>query len=243
MRLALAADDEGKAAAVAFTARQHARRGPALALLQQLDLALLHLGAAARLDGAHVGVVDPGEAAVLAAQPNGDGKRIEQRAAGAHLACEALVLGEDAGDLVAMPGHVAETQHGATAGRAPLGFEVTAGHGAHDEVERVSRGEQRVEGRFQRRGRARLQPLAEAHEFLRRIGEARNTLQRMGDDAQRLVLLPEQQDLRLGADDGIGGGEAALEAARFDDGAALIALGAHHRQPDQRARRGEPTRR
>src|SRR6185312_2789040 len=141
VRLALAADDEGKAPAVAFTARQHARRGPALALLQQLDLALLHLGAAARLDGPHVGVVDPGEAAVLAAQPNGDGKRVEQRAAGAHLACEALVLGVNASDLVTMPGHVAETEYGATAGRAPLGFKVTAGHGAHDEVERVSRGE------------------------------------------------------------------------------------------------------
>ena len=127
VRLALAADDEGDASAVAFATRQNARRGPALALLQQLDLALLHLGAAARLDRPHIGVVDPCEAAVLAAQPNGDGQRVEQRAAGAHFAREALVLGEDARDLVAMAGDVAEAQHGASAGRAPLGFDVAAG--------------------------------------------------------------------------------------------------------------------
>ncbi len=65
-------------------------------------------------------------------------------------------------------------------------------------------------------------------------GRPGNALQSVGDDAQRLVLLPEQQDLRLGADDRIGGGEAALETARLGDGAPLIALGAHHRQPDQR---------
>ena len=33
----------------------------------------------------------------------------------------------------------------------------------------------------------------------------------------------------------IGGGEAALEAAHLGDGAALLALGAHHGQPEQGA--------
>ena len=37
------------------------------------------------------------------------------------------MLGEDAGDLVAVAGDVAEAQHGAPAGRAPLGLDVAAG--------------------------------------------------------------------------------------------------------------------
>ena len=47
------------------------------------------------------------------------------------------MLGEDASDLVAVPGDVAEAQDGASPGRASLGFDVAAGHGAHDEVERA----------------------------------------------------------------------------------------------------------
>ena len=68
---ALAADDERNAAAIALPAREHARGGAALALLEKLDLALLHLRAAVRLHGLHVGVVHPGEAPVLSAQPHG----------------------------------------------------------------------------------------------------------------------------------------------------------------------------
>ncbi len=139
VRLALAADDEGDAGAIAFPARQHARGGAALALLQQLDLTLLHLAAAARFDGAHVGVVDPGEAAILAAQPHGHGKRIEQGAAGAHVACEALVLRQDAGHLFPVPRDIAEAQHGAAAGRPPFRLEMAAGHRMHDDVECADR--------------------------------------------------------------------------------------------------------
>ncbi len=145
MRLALAADDQRDAYAIALAAGENARCGAALALLEQLDLALLHLGAAARLDGADVGIIDPGEAAVLAAQPDRDGQGIEQRAAGADLAAEALVLGKDAGDLVAMPGNVAEAQHGPAPRGTALGLDVAAGHRAHDDVERVASGEQGVE--------------------------------------------------------------------------------------------------
>ncbi len=139
VRLALAADDQRQAAAIAVAARQGARRGLALALLQQLDLALLHLGAAVRLDRLHVGVVDPGQAPVLAAQPHRHGQRIEQRPAGAHLAGEPLLLGEHARDLVAVAGDVAQAQHGAAAGGAALGLDMAAGERAHDDVERVAR--------------------------------------------------------------------------------------------------------
>ena len=169
--LALAADDERDAGAIALAARQDARGGAALALLQQLDLALLHLAAAARFDGAHVGVVDPGEASILAAQPHRDGQRIEQGAAGAHFACEPLVLREDAGDLVAVPGDVAEAQHGAAAGRASFRLEMAARHRMHDDVERLAGGEQGIERGLENGGGVRLQPLPEAQEPLRAARE------------------------------------------------------------------------
>ena len=134
------------------------------------------------------------------------------------------MLGEDARDLVAVSGNVAEAQDGAAAGGTAVGLDVAAGDGAQDDVERLARGEQGVEGRLEGGGRARLEPVAEAQELVRTVGEAGNARQRVGDDAQRLALLPEDQDLRLGADDRIGGGEAALEAARLGDGAPLSRL-------------------
>ena len=95
--------------------------------------------------------------------------------------------------------------------------------------------EQRVDRRLEGGGRIRLQPLAKAQELFRTVRQPGNALQGMRNDAQRLVLLPEQQDLRLGADERVGGGEAALEAADLGDGAARVALGAHHGQPDDGA--------
>ena len=59
------------------------------------------------------------------------------------------------------------------------------------------------------RAGARLQPLAEAQEAIGAVGQARHPLERLGDDAQGLVLRPRDQDLRLGADDRIGGSKAA----------------------------------
>ena len=216
---ALAADDERNAAAIALPAREHACGGAALALLEKLDLALLHLRATVRLHGLHVGVVHPGEAPVLSAQPHGHGERIEQGPAGADLVREALVLGLDAGDLVPMPRHVAQAQDGAAASRPPLRLDVAAGERAHDDVERPPAGKQRVERHLEGRAGAVLEPLAEAQEAIGAVGKARHPPQRLGNDAQGLVLRPRDEDLRLGADDRIGGSKASPQVG------ALVARG------------------
>mgnify|MGYP000659552084 CR=1 FL=1 len=126
-----------------------------------------------------------------------------------------------------------EAQHRAAAGRASFGLHVAAGLRAQDDVEGVPGGEQRVERRLQRLRRVGLQPDAEAQEALGRVGQSWDALQGVGDDAQRLALLPEHQDLRLGADDRIGGHEAALEAGALGAGNLGFAPRASHRQPDQ----------
>ena len=56
-----------------------------------------------------------------------------------------------------------------------------------------------------------LQPLAKAQDLALVLGQSRHARQRVRDDAHCLTLLPEDQDLRLGADDGVGGGEVAAQ--------------------------------
>ena len=150
-----------------------------------------------RVHGLYVGVVHPGEAPVLSAQPHGHGEGIEQGPAGADLVREALVLGLDASDLVPMPRHVAQAQDGAAACRPPLRLDVAAGERAHDDVERPPAGKQCVERHLEGRAGAVLQPLAEAQEAIRAVGKARHPPQRLGNDAQGLVLRPRDEDLRL----------------------------------------------
>ena len=203
VRLALAADDERQARAIALAARQDARGGACAGAAPAARSGARCTSRALGFDGAHVGGVDPGQPPVLAAQPDGDGQRVEQRAAGAHVAGEALVLGEDAGDLVAVAGDVAEAQHGAAAGGAAVGLDDGRRPIVlHDDVERRGPDVNSASSAGLRLGgRARLEPLAEAQELSGLLGQARDAGQRVGDDAKRLALLPVHQHLRLGADD------------------------------------------
>ena len=86
--------------------------------------------------------------------------------------------------------------------------------------------------------------LPEAQEAVGRVGQAGDALQGVGHDAQRLALLPEHQDLRLGADDRIGGGEAALQVGALGCGrGARLAARPADRQPDEDEPQRAPRRR
>ena len=78
------------------------------------------------------------------------------------------MLVEDARELVAVPGDVAQAQDGASAGGAPLGLDVAARERPDDDVERVAGAEERIEPQFQGGGGARLEPMPEAQETVGR---------------------------------------------------------------------------
>ena len=81
VRFALSANDQRHAPAVAISLVKRARDDLTLALIQQLNLALLHLRPAERFDGFHVRAVDPGEAAIPPPQPDWHRQVIKQCAA------------------------------------------------------------------------------------------------------------------------------------------------------------------
>ena len=211
---ALAADDERHALAEAFPAHEHVGELLALARLQELELAVRDLDFALGADRAHVGLVHPLDLAAAAADPYGMGECIVERAAKADVAGELAVLRDDLGDLLAVAGNVPEAQDGAATRDASVRLDITAGTRAEQQVERLALREKRIELGFEVACRLGLEPGAEAHEELRILGEARHGGQRMRGNAHVLALLPEDQDLRLGLDDGFGGREAA---AQLDD--------------------------
>ena len=71
--------------------------GVARRAFQKLDGALKRVAAIGRLDGLHVGDVDPVEAAEMVARPGGTGHDVEHRSRGVEIGGDALVaLAEDA---------------------------------------------------------------------------------------------------------------------------------------------------
>ncbi len=216
--------------------------GLALAHLQQLDLALAHLGLAAGLDRLHVGLVDPLDAAVVAPEPHRHGQRIEQRPAGLGVAHEQAMLVEDAGEVALAPGHLAQPQDGAAAGGASVGLHVAAGGGLQELAEGPAVGEQRIEPSLELLGGCGIEPGAELQKLGMLRGQAGDAGKRVHHDAHALALLPEHQHLRLGLDDGFGGQQVLAQLGDLVAGRRAAAAAAQH-APSRPSRRPARCRR
>ena len=107
------------------------RRALARRALEQLDAARDRVAGVLRLDGAHVGGIDPGEFAEPVARPGGVADRIEQAAQRLEVARGARQRLAQPARLEPVAGDVADAHHGASGDGAPLGLEVAAAE-AHD---------------------------------------------------------------------------------------------------------------
>ena len=81
-------------------------------------------------------------------------------------------------------------------------------------------GEQLIECALQRLRCVSFEPLTKAQDFALVLGQPGNARQRVRHDADGLPLLPEDQNLRFGANDGVGGGEVAAQVLRLELGIA-----------------------
>ena len=211
MGLARAPRDDVRPLAIGRALRQRAADALALARLQQLDLALDHLGGVGGLNRAHIGLVDPIDAAIVAAKPHRHRQGVEQGAARLGAAGERAVLVEDPGEVALPAGHLAQTQDGAPAGGAAVGLHVAPGGGLEQLAERPAVGEQRIEAVLEDRGGGGVEPGAELEDVGVRCRQAGDTGQCMHHHAHALALLPQHQHLRLGLDDGFGRQQALAQ--------------------------------
>src|SRR5262245_39993648 len=109
------------------------------------------------------------------------------------------MLREDTCHLIAMSSDVAQAKDGAAARRAPFPLDMCTGEGAQYDVKGLARIEQGIEACLEACRRGRIKPMAKPKKVLRRFGQSGNALQRACDNAQGTMLLPEHQDLWLGA--------------------------------------------
>ena len=232
VRLAHAARDDVRALAVGRPFCQRAADALALARFKQLDLAFDHLPVAAGLHRAHVGLVDPLDARIVAAEPHRHRQGVEQRSARLRRARQHAVLVEDAGEVALAARHLAQAQDGPPAGGAPVGLHVAARDRLQQLAEGAPIGEQDVEALLEGGRGGRVEPGAEFQHVGVVHRQARDAGQRMHHHAHALALLPQHEHLRLGLDDGLGGQQvfaqlghlvarpvgAALAPQRGDDG-------------------------
>ena len=139
---------------------------------------------------------------------------VVKRASKPDVTCKLAVLRDDLGDLLAVAGNVPEAQDRPATRNAAVGLHVAAGARTQQQIERLTLRKEGVELRFEISCRLGLKPGAEAHEELGIFRKARHARQRVRGDAHVLALLPEDQDLRLGLDNGVCRGKTAPQ---FDD--------------------------
>jgi hypothetical protein len=241
--LAHAARDDVRALAVGGPLRQGAADALALARLEQLDLALDHLGVGAGLDRAHVGLVDPLDAAILAAEPDRHRQGVQQGPARLRAVRQPAVLVEDPRQVALAPGDLAQAQDGTAAGGAPVRLHIATGRGLEQLAERAAVGEQGVEALLERRRGRRIEPGAELEEVGVVRRQAGDAAQRMHHDAHALALLPQHQRLGLGLDDRLGGEQVLAQLGHLvprPERPAVAAERRHdaHGRGEQRAPRG-----
>ena len=115
---------------------------------------------------------------------------------------------------------------------AAFGFDVPAGVCAQNDVEGEALGEQLIEGRLQALSCRCFQPLPKTQDVRLMPRKSCDSTQRVGHDADGLPLFPENQDLRLSANDGIGCCEIAAQLQALCFGVTRFPAGGAGDMPD-----------
>ena len=114
--------------------------------IENFEVARDRIRAVARLDGARIGGVDPGETALAVARPDRSGKRFEQLRDRVDVAAQLLMTGGKRGELALRFGQVLDAQHRPPADRAAFGEHVTLLQGGERERKALALSAQRVDG-------------------------------------------------------------------------------------------------
>ena len=93
--------------------------------VEDFQIARDRVGAVARLDGARIGGVHPGEPAGGVARPHRRGQRFEQPPHRVDVAAQLLVIGGKLGKLALGAGQILDAQHRAPADRAAFDRDMT----------------------------------------------------------------------------------------------------------------------
>jgi hypothetical protein len=117
-------DDHRQPRLVEFVCLARARRALARGRIEDFEIARDRVAAVARLDGARIGGVHPGEPAGGVARPYRRGQRLEQPPDRVDVAAQLLVVGGELGQLALRAGQVLDAQHRAPADGAALDREV-----------------------------------------------------------------------------------------------------------------------
>ena len=130
----------------------------------------------------------------------------------------------DPGDLLLVAGDIFQAQNRAPAGGPAFAFDHAAERRLQDDAERAAVDEKFFERRLECLRGACLEPLAEAQYFGVMLRQTWNAGQRVRYDTDRLTLFPENEHLRFGANDGVGGGKIAPQLKAFSFCVAGLAL-------------------
>ena len=149
MRFALATDDQRQALLVGVMFGQRTLHGGALAGFQQFDLTIAHFRFVGRFDGGDVGFVDPIDTPA-GAEPYRHRQGVEQGAAGTDIAGKLAMLVDDAQQVALIAGDIAQAQDGAGASGAAVSFQMPAGGGLEQQIERSPVRKQAVQAGFER---------------------------------------------------------------------------------------------
>ena len=135
VRPAFAAGDDVHAIPVGLAAAERFRDDTPLAAVEQFDLLLEDFGLVLCFDGGRISRIHPDDAAIGPAQPHGHRQRVQQRAAGANVAREQLMLLQHVRQFQLVTGNILEAQYRAPARCPAFGLDQTTGRGAENDVE------------------------------------------------------------------------------------------------------------
>ena len=175
-------------------------------------------------DGGCIGRVDPGEPALVVAQPDGHRRRGERGAHRLDLGRDQLVADLHLGERQPVAGEIAKTHHRRAAGGPPLRFQQPAAGRGNRQGERLAAFAQPRDGAIDPRRRIRLQPCAESEE----AGpvERRSPLRQAPGDQRRLAgRAPGDQALILAGEQRLGPVGGRLEVGDLGAELGILVLG------------------
>ena len=209
----------GSRASIELVRRARARRVLARGRVEDFEIARDRVAAVARLDGARIGGVHPGEPSGRVARPHRRGQRLEQPPDRVDVAAQLLVVGGELGELALRAGQVLDAQHRAPADGAALDRDVAV-------LQRRQRLREALAVLAQRRDRALdrlrlvgLEPGAEG-EHAARQRRADRDRDVAGDFRLVGAGRPHHDHLRLGMQQRVGA--VALLAQRVDLGLSRL---------------------
>ena len=182
--------------------------------LHQLDPPPQHLVYLLVFDRLEIGAVHPGEFAVRLAQPDRQGRAVEDGAQPPHLPAQLAPVEGHLEGLLALAGQRPQLQGGKPAGGATVGLEQVARQALDGEVERLALLAQVCQRRRQEGGGLLLHPALELNQgplILRHLrGAAHVAPHPFG---LSFLAAPDDEQIRLGGQRGFGFVEQALELA------------------------------